>query len=180
MAKKNQAQKMSPEEEEKIGLIGLILDSDANELTEEELQEKDVEELKRLQAKPTPDKPERKKREVFPLVGNEDTEIYPFTAPMPDEFDFETYPTLKRKDFAHDMHYFEHRALECEFKVVKFRELAEEAKSLGSAQDRAKAKKLLKYASKMKELEAALKAGGYDVEALLSGAGVNDDDDDDE
>ena len=176
MAKQKQ-NKPTPEELEKKHLVGAILDNEENELTEEELNAMSVEELKLLQTKPTPDT-KRKTREVFPLVGNESTEIYPFTEAIPDEFDFGKYPTLKRKDFVHDHLYFEHRALESEFKVVKFRELAEEAKTLGSAQDRARAKKLIKTAAKMEELKAVLEAGGFDVEALLAGAGIGDDDED--
>jgi len=179
MAKKNRPGKPTPEELEKKGLIAGILESESNELTEEELEAKSVEELKLLQVKPTPDG-KKPKRETFPLVGNESTEIYPFTESMPDEFDFEKYPTLKRKDFVHDHLYFEHKALEAERKVAKFRELAEEAKKLGSTQDRARAKKLLKTAAKMAELKAVLEAGGYDVDALLAGAGVESDDEENE
>jgi len=176
MAKKNK----EPEKEEMIekkSLIAAIIESGSSELDEAELESMSVDELKLIQVKPTPDV-KRKTKDVFPSVGVEDTAVYPFTVPMPDEMDFEKYATLKRKDFCHDHDYFEHRALEAEFKVIKFRALAEEAKSLGSAQDRAKAKKLIKYAAKMKELQAALTAGGFDVNALLANAGINDDDGD--
>jgi len=123
-------------------------------------------------AKPT--KAPKEKREKsggridFPKIGNKDEKIYPFDSVMPPEFDFKTHKTLKKKDFTADHLYFSHRAAEARFKAEQFDAQAEEAKKLGSAKDRGKAKRLIKLTEKMAELKEQLAGQGIDVEKLLA------------
>lgn len=120
--------------------------------------------------KPTPDKPKRGKKEVFKLVGNKDEKVYPFAVAVPEGFDFKTNKSLKKKDFKEDYLYFEHRAAECDFKAVAYREEAVEVKKLGSAKSRGSAKRLVKLQDKMAELKKQLTDQGVDVEKLLEDA----------
>ena len=121
-----------------------------------------------VDVKPTPEKVKRATREEFGLVGNTDPEIYPFKVAVPEGFDFKLHANLKKKDYISDYLYFEFRAAGAENAVISFKELAEEAKKLGSSKDRAKAKRLVKMTSKLSELKQQLIAAGVDVEALLS------------
>ena len=122
--------------------------------------------------KPTPEKTKTKKgkKAVFELVGSKDEKVYPFTAAVPEGFDFKTNRSLKKKDFKEDYLYFEHRAEECDFRSVAYREEAAEVKKLGSAKDRGKAKRLVKLQDKMVELKEQLSKQGVDVEKLLADA----------
>lgn len=124
-------------------------------------------------ARPTaPSKPNKVKkpgRAEHPLVGNKDTNVFPFKA-VPDDFAFDTMKPLKKKSFATDAAFFEYRAKEMEFKAGKFRAQAEEAKKVGTGAERNKAKKLVKLQSKIAELRAQLEAQGVDVEELIKKA----------
>lgn len=125
-------------------------------------------------AKPTipavpekPAKPERKGRPAHPLVGNADTNVYPFKE-LPADFDFKTMRGLSKKDFATDAAFFEYKAKGLEAQAANFRVLAENARKLGSSAERNKAKKLVKLQEQMAELSKQLAAQGIDVNALLA------------
>jgi len=107
------------------------------------------------------------KRTVHPSVGNEDVKVYPFTE-TPGDFDFDTHVALKKKDFAADHMYYTFQAEKLDFKATMFREKAEEARKMGSAKERSKAKRLRKMQTKMAELRAQLEAQGLDVDELLA------------
>ncbi len=122
-------------------------------------------------AKPTETKTKSKSaKTVFPSVGNKDAKVYPFTKTVPKDFDFKVHKPLKKRDFASDHLFYEFRALEMDNKAVTFRKQAEEAKTLGSSQDRGRAKRLVKMTEKMDELKQQLEAQGVDVKALLATA----------
>ena len=123
--------------------------------------------------KPTPAK-SKKGKSAFKLVGNKDEKVYPFEVAVPEDFDFATCKSLKKKDFKEDYLYFEFRAEECDFRAAAFREEAAEVKKLGSAKDRGRAKRLIKMTEKMGELKKQLKNQGIDVDKLLADAVEND------
>lgn len=122
--------------------------------------------------RPTPAKSKSKGRVQFKLVGNKDTEVYPFKVSLPEDFDFKTNKSLKKRDFTADYLFYEYRALECDFKAAAFRIVAEEVKKLGSAKDRSSAKRLVKLQEKMAELKTQLTEQGVDVDELLANAAV--------
>ena len=109
-----------------------------------------------------------KPKPKHPSVNSKDTSVYPFTETPPD-FDFVKQAPLKKRDFATDWQYFTHKSKDGQFKVEVWKTKAEEAKTLGSGKERAKAKRLRKMQAKMAELRAQLEAQGIDVEALLKG-----------
>jgi len=109
---------------------------------------------------------EKKGRQEHPLVGNEDTKVYPFTV-VPPDFDPSKHKGLKKKDFAEEATYFEYRAQMAEMAAKAFRVKAEESKAMGSSKDRAAGKRLKKMMVKAKELRAQLVAQGVDVDAFL-------------
>ncbi len=109
----------------------------------------------------------KKKRIPHPLVDNADEKKYPFDG-VPDDFDASKHSSLKKKDFKLDHMYFTYRADHLEATVKDMRSKAELAKKLGSSKDRAKAKRLVKMQSKMKELREQLVAQGVDVDGILA------------
>lgn len=136
--------------------------------------EQKTNEAPKTPAKPTvpavPEKPakaERKGRPTHPLVGNTDVNVYPFKE-LPTDFDFKTMHGLGKKDFATDAAFFEYKTKGLEAQAANFRTLAENAKKLGSAAERGKAKKLVKLQEQMAELSKQLAAQGVDVDALLA------------
>lgn len=86
----------------------------------------------------------------------------------PADFDFNLYRPLKKRDFAEEHLFYEHKAMEMEFKAAQYRADAAESKKLGSSKDRAAARRLVKMTEKMAELQAQLVAAGVDVDALLA------------
>jgi len=123
--------------------------------------------------KPTPTKAVGgKARTELKLVGSENEDLYPFKVAQPEDFDFEVHKSLKKRDFTADHLFYEHKALEMDFKAKNFRAQAEEAKRLGSAKDRVSARRLLKLQDKMSEIKAQLTEQGVDVNALLRDAAV--------
>lgn len=122
-------------------------------------------------ARPTTTKvPKPKGRQEFKLVGSKDENVYPFKDAVPEGFDFATNKPLKKRDFSADHLFYEYRAAEMDFKAAAFRKQAEEAKKLGSAKDRSRAKRLVKLQEKMAELKKQLTEQGVDVEDLLAAA----------
>jgi len=121
-------------------------------------------------AKPTITKPEPKKtgRVDFSGIGNKDPELYPFKDAVPEGFDFKLHRALKKRDFSADYLFYEFRAAEMDYKGSLFRDQAEEAKKLGSAADRGRAKRLIKLQEKMSELKEQLTAQGINVDELLA------------
>jgi len=92
----------------------------------------------------------------------------PYDVAMPDGFNFDDYKPLKKKNFAQEYTYFEHRALAAEHRAAKFRQMAKDSKKYGSTADRAKARRLVKLQTKMEELKTQLIEQGVDVEQLLA------------
>jgi len=120
--------------------------------------------------KPTPDKVKKKGGKVnFDLVGDKDTNVYPFKVAMPEGFNFKVNKVLKKRDFTADHLFFEHRVAEMEYKAEIFKVQAEEAKKIGSSADRNRLKRVMKLQEKMDELKAQLTEQGIDVGALLAG-----------
>lgn len=109
------------------------------------------------------------KRKQHPLVGSKDDNVYPF-AEMPDDFDFVKMKSLNKKDFESDHQFFIYKAADADYRAEDYRERAEEAKTLGSSKERAKAKRLVKMQEKIAELRAQLEEDGVNVDALLENA----------
>jgi len=89
---------------------------------------------------------------------------------LPVGFNFKEFKPLKKRNFATEALYFEHRAEEMAYKMRAFTAQAEESRTMGSAADRRKKKQIVKLSEKMKELKAQLSAQGIDVEALIAAA----------
>ena len=126
--------------------------------------------LKDVKEKKVKEKKVKSKKPVFKLVGSKDPKQYPFTEVIPKGYDIKVHALLKKRDYASDHLFYEFRAIEMENKAVAFRVLAEEAKKLGSAKDRGRAKRFVKLTEKMDELKQQLLAQGVDVAALLAAA----------
>ena len=98
----------------------------------------------------------------------------PYDVTVPEGFDFKVHKVLKKKNFATEALYYEHRVEEMNFKAAKFAALAEESRTMGSAADRRKKKQIVRLNSKMNELKAQLIAQGIDVEALIAAAATTE------
>jgi len=116
-----------------------------------------------------PVKAKKEKKPVFGLVDSADEGVYPFSSPIPEGYEFGKTQGLKKRDFAEEYIYLEHRALEAEAKAVALRAKAEESKKLGSSKQRGKAKRLLKLQEQFAALRESLEGQGIDVDALLDG-----------
>jgi len=126
-------------------------------------------------AKPTQEPPAKKVGRVdHPNVASADTKLYPFKEAVPAGYDFAKHKPLKKRDYEADHLFYEYRAVDCENKAKAFRVQAEEAKLLGSAQDRNKAKRYVKLQEKMAVLKSQLIAQGINVEELLATAAANE------
>lgn len=116
------------------------------------------------------DKAEKEsKRQEHPLVGVDDSDVYPFTD-VPEDFDYKAHRPLKKVDFRADHFFFAYKASEAEYRAADFRDREEEARTLGSSKERGKAKRLIKMQEKMEELRASLESDGVDVDAVLTKA----------
>jgi hypothetical protein len=74
----------------------------------------------------------------------------------PSDFDATKHRKLRRSDFSNEAVFLEHKADELEARAKMFRAEAETARKLGSAEDRARAKRLKTMLEKMEELKAQL------------------------
>jgi hypothetical protein len=93
-----------------------------------------------------------------------------YTVAVPTGFDFNQNKPMKKRQFASDAIYYEHRAAQMDHKATAFRAKADECKKLGSHADQVKTRKLEKLNVKMLELRKELEAQGVDVEELLKKA----------
>ena len=86
-------------------------------------------------------------------------------------YDTKTQFPPKKADFKHEYDFFDFKAALAQATVTKYKELAEEARTLGGSADRAKAKKLRKYMAEAEQIKADLAAEiGEDALAKLLGA----------
>lgn len=114
-------------------------------------------------------KKSRKGRTAKPdyvLPVNDEGQPILLTDVIPSDYNPETH-SLKKSHFQEEYHYLLFKASEYEAKAATMRHEAEELKKLGSAEDRAKAKRLLAMSQRMAELRAQLEAAGYDVDAMM-------------
>lgn len=116
-----------------------------------------------------PAEEEKVKRTPHPLVGVEDETKYPFVA-VPADFSIDDHERLSKEDFVDEAGYFDYKAWEHEVRAKRLRAKAIEYRTLGSKEDRAKAKKLRSMQAKMAELEKELAEAGVDVAKLLASA----------
>jgi hypothetical protein len=91
----------------------------------------------------------------------------PYDVAVPPGFNFLNYKPLKKKNFATEALYYEHRVAEMDFKSDSFAAQAEEARKFGDSKQRNKAKKIVKLNEKMAELRKQLTAQGINVDELL-------------
>lgn len=124
-----------------------------------------------------------------PLVGNEDSKVYPFPAPelekgedgkfiyttsgAPDNFDPSKHKPLKKQDFAEDWQYYQHRIELTQAKIASFEQSRDEAKALGNATDRQAAKRLSGMAKRIAEIQGNLSGDNVDIAAIFKAAGVD-------
>ena len=94
----------------------------------------------------------------------------PYDVAVPEGFNFKDYKPLKKRNFASETTYYLHRKEEMNYKAGIFAELAEEARTQGSAADRRKKKQIVQAQKKMAELRAQLEGQGIDVDAILAAA----------
>ena len=86
---------------------------------------------------------------------------------VPEDFNFKKHNPIKRKNFEREEFYFDYKVLECDYHRDMYLKRAEEARTLGSTTDRAKAKRLRSMQEKMAELRQQLESQGIDVDKLL-------------
>ena len=122
--------------------------------------EEDEEGKKKVGAKKRPNHP------VIEALGKNE-----FITELPVDFDFQTQRGIARKKWASDSAYFDYKAQDYEFRATKMRGFAENARTFGSKNEQAKAKRLIKMTDKVAELRAQLILQGVDVDSLL-GASV--------
>ena len=94
----------------------------------------------------------------------------PYDVAVPEGFNFKDYKPLKKRNFASETTYYLHRKEEMNYKAGIFAELAEEARTQGSAADRRKKKQIVQAQEKMAELRKQLEGQGIDVDAILAAA----------
>lgn len=107
------------------------------------------------------------KKVVYPGLIDKDGAPTKLEA-IPTDFDPKTHKPLKRTDFKDEGLFLEMRAADLEARAAKLRKEASTIRELGSAADRAKAKKLLLMQERMQELMASLREQGIDPDAILA------------
>lgn len=131
--------------------------------------------FKPTSAKPTAAKGEEKKapkRIQHPLIGNADPNVYPFTS-APADFDGRKHFPLKKKDFKEEYMFYEWRLSIARQNVEKLEKAVAEAKATGGSKDKAGAKRLVKMAQRLSDLQQKLAAKNVDVGSILKNAGVD-------
>lgn len=86
----------------------------------------------------------------------------------PTDFNTALHQPLKKANFVSETAFLEDYITAQELKIANARKQIEILKTTGSSAVGAQAKALLKMRAKMAELEALLKAGGYDLSTLES------------
>lgn len=87
---------------------------------------------------------------------------------IPKDYDRTKHLPLRRRDFEDEAKWFDMRANEFDVKAFAHRKMAEEFRTLGSAKDRAKARRLVSMQKQMADLRKTLEDEGVDVDALLA------------
>ena len=103
----------------------------------------------------------RPERKQYPIPKDKLKEV-------PANYDPKVHAPLKRGDFENEALFFDMKADEYDRKATRCRVEAGTYRKLGSKEDRAKAKRLLKMRERYSELEAQLRGQGVDVDAILS------------
>ena len=85
---------------------------------------------------------------------------------QPADFNSAIHSPLKKSNFVSEVAFLEDWIKRQEAKVAKAKTQVEQLKTLGSSAHAAQAKSLIKMRAKMKELEALLAAGGFDLSKL--------------
>ena len=126
-------------------------------------------------AKPTtpkPDKPKAPKRADHPALGSKDPNVYPFTT-APADFDGKKHLPFKKKDFKEEHMYYEWRLGIARANLAKLEAAYAESKATGGTKDKAGAKRLVKMASRMADLQQKLAAKNVDVGAVFAASGID-------
>jgi hypothetical protein len=90
----------------------------------------------------------------------------PYDVAVPPEFNFADHKPLKKKNFASEELYYNHRAAEMDYKAGLWRKKAEEAKAAGTPKARQAKRRLEKMMVKLEEMKKELAAQGVDVTKL--------------
>lgn len=116
------------------------------------------------------EKEKKAKRIEFPgLVAEENGEkTRKQLKEWPADFDPKAHKPLRRGDFENESVFLIHRADEFEARAKAYRTEAEAVSKLGSAQDRAKTKRLAAMQKKIEDLKKQLADQGVDVEAMMA------------
>jgi len=112
--------------------------------------------------------PEKPKRVPYPgLNPDKDGKTTTKLKDFPADFDPKLHKGLTRKDFENEAPFLRKLADELEGRVKKLRAEADDAEKLGSASQRATAKKLRAMFDKFNELKKELEADGVDVATIM-------------
>lgn len=87
---------------------------------------------------------------------------------IPTDWEAAKHKPLIKKDFSDAAVFYDMKAAQSEAKVLFYRQEASDCRTLGSAQDRKAAKRLLNMQKAMDRLTAALQADGVDTVELLA------------
>ncbi len=104
---------------------------------------------------------------IFPVATNEDGDDILFGSDTPEGFDYSVHVPIRRKYFAHDKYYFEHRALFHDFMAQISRDKSHDAAKFGTKAEQKIAKRVVSLNGKMKALKAELEAAGVDIKDVL-------------
>lgn len=112
--------------------------------------------------------PEKPKRVPYPgLNPDKDGKTTTKLKEIPADFDPKTHKPLSRKDFENEAPFLRKLADELQARAEKLRAEANDAEKLGSASQRATAKKLRAMFDKFSELRKELEGSGVDVSAII-------------
>ena len=112
--------------------------------------------------------PEKPKRVPYPgLNADKDGKTTTRLKDFPADHDPKLHKPLTRKDFENEAPFLRKTAAELEARAKKLRAEAEDAEKLGSASQRAAAKKLRAMFDKLNDLRAELEKDGVDVGSIM-------------
>lgn len=86
----------------------------------------------------------------------------------PADFDPRKHVRLKPENFKNEAPFYEHLAKQCRERAARYDKQAVLARTMGSAEERKNAKKLIGLADKMQEIRASLIKAGHDPDKMFA------------
>lgn len=115
-------------------------------------------------------KPKKSEKVPYPGLNIVDGKVTTPLESWPTDFDSKAHKPLKKEDFKDEGPFYDAMAERHERAAKKCRQLAQDARTLGNAQQRAQVKRLRAMQAAMAALAQELAAEGVDVSALTAGS----------